>query len=201
MKANVLLITCLLTLLISCQERKEQETIPIQSLKHELLMGDEYFIKRIADMTLMKIPSLSSETVSRKSYSKYWTLPEKLSSSLEISDKAQTISCYLLPYLRKKKTPFLSMTWTNEDIPPFIWTMKTTLSRWNIISNRIHSFIYRCYPSPTTDTSLRVCTPTIGSPYWMKTESSWKDSLEFLFVMKKNGKWTRCCAPKHTKGI
>lgn len=53
MKANVLLITYLFTLLTSCQERKEQETIPTQSLKHELLMGDEYFIKRIADMTLM----------------------------------------------------------------------------------------------------------------------------------------------------
>ena len=53
MKTYVFLATCLLALLSSCSTKKEQKEVVVQSLKHELLMGDEYLIGRVSDMTLM----------------------------------------------------------------------------------------------------------------------------------------------------
>lgn len=53
MKTYVFLATCLLVLLSSCSTKKEQKEVVVQSLKHELLMGDEYLIGRVSDMTLM----------------------------------------------------------------------------------------------------------------------------------------------------
>ena len=47
------LATCLLALLFSCSTKKEQEELIIQSLTHEVLMGDEYLIGKINDMALM----------------------------------------------------------------------------------------------------------------------------------------------------
>lgn len=95
MKANVLLITCLLTLLVSCQERKEQEAIPIQSLKHELLMGDEYFIKQIADMTLMN----DSIIILRNSKSEklFQVLNPSRKTVFEFGDIGQGPNDFLLP--------------------------------------------------------------------------------------------------------
>ena len=53
MKTRVLLATCLLAVLFSCSTKKEQEEVVVQSLKHEVLMGDEYLIGKINDMALM----------------------------------------------------------------------------------------------------------------------------------------------------
>ena len=53
MRTHVFLATCLLALLFSCSTKKEQEEVVIQSLKHEVLMGDEYLIGKINDMALM----------------------------------------------------------------------------------------------------------------------------------------------------
>ena len=53
MRTYVFLATCLLALLFSCSTKKEQEEVIIQSLTHEVLMGDEYLIGRINDMALM----------------------------------------------------------------------------------------------------------------------------------------------------
>lgn len=53
MRTHVFLATCLLALLFSCSTKKEQEEVIIQSLTHEVLMGDEYLIGRINDMALM----------------------------------------------------------------------------------------------------------------------------------------------------
>ena len=53
MRTRVFLASCLLAVLSSCSTKKEQEEVVIQSLKHEILMGDEYLIGRVNDMTLM----------------------------------------------------------------------------------------------------------------------------------------------------
>ena len=53
MRKHVFLGTSLLALLFSCSTKKEQEEVVIQSLKHEVLMGDEYLIGKINDMALM----------------------------------------------------------------------------------------------------------------------------------------------------
>lgn len=53
MKTYIFIATCLLALLFSCSTKKEQKEVVVQSLKHELLMGDEYLIGRVSDMTLM----------------------------------------------------------------------------------------------------------------------------------------------------
>ena len=53
MRKYVFLATSLLALLFSCSTKKEQEEVIIQSLTHEVLMGDEYLIGRINDMALM----------------------------------------------------------------------------------------------------------------------------------------------------
>ena len=53
MRTYVFLSACLLALLSSCSTKKEQKEVVVQSLKHELLMGDEYLIGRVSDMTLM----------------------------------------------------------------------------------------------------------------------------------------------------
>ena len=53
MRTHVFLATCLLALLSSCSTKKEQEEVVVQSLKHEVLMGDEYLIGKINDMALM----------------------------------------------------------------------------------------------------------------------------------------------------
>ena len=53
MRTHVFLAACLLALLSSCSTKKEQKEVVVQSLKHELLMGDEYLIGRVNDMTLM----------------------------------------------------------------------------------------------------------------------------------------------------
>ena len=53
MRKHVFLATSLLALLFSCSTKKEQEEVVIQSLKHEVLMGDEYLIGKINDMALM----------------------------------------------------------------------------------------------------------------------------------------------------
>ena len=44
MRKHVFLATCLLALLFSCSTKKEQEEVIVQSLTHEVLMGDEYLI-------------------------------------------------------------------------------------------------------------------------------------------------------------
>ena len=53
MRIHVFLATCLFAFLFSCSTKKEQEEVVIQSLKHEVLMGDEYLIGKINDMALM----------------------------------------------------------------------------------------------------------------------------------------------------
>ena len=53
MRIHVFLATCLFAFLFSCSTKKEQEEVIIQSLTHEVLMGDEYLIGRINDMALM----------------------------------------------------------------------------------------------------------------------------------------------------
>ena len=53
MRIHVFLATCLFAFLFSCSTKKEQEEVVIQSLKHEVLMGDEYLIGKINDMVLM----------------------------------------------------------------------------------------------------------------------------------------------------
>lgn len=53
MKTYIFIATCLLALLFSCSTKKKQKEVVVQSLKHELLMGDEYLIGRVNDMTLM----------------------------------------------------------------------------------------------------------------------------------------------------
>ena len=53
MKTYAFLATCLLAFLFSCSTKKEQEEVIVQSLEHELLMGDEYLIGRVSDMALM----------------------------------------------------------------------------------------------------------------------------------------------------
>ena len=53
MRTHLFLATSLLALLFSCSTKKEQEEVVIQSLKHEVLMGDEYLIGKINDMALM----------------------------------------------------------------------------------------------------------------------------------------------------
>ena len=95
MKANVLLITYLFILLTSCQERKEHETIPTQSLKHELLMGDEYFIKRIANMTLMNDSIIVLR--SSKSEKLFQILNPSQKTVFEFGDIGQGPNDFLLP--------------------------------------------------------------------------------------------------------
>ena len=53
MRKHVFLATCLLALLFSCSTNKEQEEVIIQSLTHEVLMGDEDLIGQVSDMVLM----------------------------------------------------------------------------------------------------------------------------------------------------
>ena len=53
MRTHVFLATCLLALFCSCSTKKEQGEVVVQSLKHDVLMGDEYLIGKINDMALM----------------------------------------------------------------------------------------------------------------------------------------------------
>ena len=53
MRTRVFLVACLLAVLSSCSTKKEQEEVVVQSLKHELLMGDEYLIGQTNEMKLM----------------------------------------------------------------------------------------------------------------------------------------------------
>ena len=105
MRKHVFLATCLLALLFSCSTKKEQEEVVIQSLKHEVLMGDEYLIGKINDMALMNdsIPvviNVGSDKMfqvldhSRKRFLKW-----------EMWDKDRTISCCLSACLQKGKIP------------------------------------------------------------------------------------------------
>ena len=68
MKTNVFLVASLLLAFCSCSSKQEQKEVPVQSLKHEVLMGDEYLIGRTRDLNLMNdsIPvviNLKSENV------------------------------------------------------------------------------------------------------------------------------------------
>ena len=53
MRKYVFLATSLLALLFSCSTKKEQEEVIIQSLTHEVLMGDEYLIGKTRDLILI----------------------------------------------------------------------------------------------------------------------------------------------------
>ena len=53
MRIHLFLATSLLAFLFSCSTKKEQEELIIQSLTHEVLMGDEYLIGKINDMALI----------------------------------------------------------------------------------------------------------------------------------------------------
>ena len=53
MKTNVFLVASLLLALFSCTSKQEQKEVPVKSLKHEVLIGDEYLIVRKRDLNLM----------------------------------------------------------------------------------------------------------------------------------------------------
>lgn len=53
MKTRVLWATCLLGLLFSCSSKKEQKEVVVQSVKHEVLMGDECMIGITREIELL----------------------------------------------------------------------------------------------------------------------------------------------------
>ena len=53
MRTRVFLATCLLALLFSCSTNTVQEEVIVQSLTHEVLMGDEYLIGKTRDLILI----------------------------------------------------------------------------------------------------------------------------------------------------
>ena len=96
MKTNVCLIASLLLGLFSCTSRQEQKEIPVQSLKHEVLMGDEYLIGRTRDLNLMNdsIPVV----INAKSENVFQVLHHSRKKVLEIGQVGQGPDDFLMPF-------------------------------------------------------------------------------------------------------
>ena len=96
MRTHVFLATCLLALLFSCSTKKEQEEVIIQSLTHEVLMGDEYLIGRINDMALMNdsIPVV----INVRSDNAFQVLDYSRKKVLEVGNGAQGPDDFLLSF-------------------------------------------------------------------------------------------------------
>ena len=96
MRKHVFLATCLLALLFSCSTNKEQEEVVIQSLTHEVLMGDEYLIGKINDMALMNdsIPVV----INVSSDKMFQVLDHSRKKLIEVGNVGQGPDDYLLSF-------------------------------------------------------------------------------------------------------
>lgn len=96
MKKHVFLATCLLAFFFSCSTKKEQEEVVVQSLKHEVLMGDEYLIGKIGDMILMNdsIPVV----ISRASEKAFQVLDYSRKKVVEVGNVGQGPDDFLLTF-------------------------------------------------------------------------------------------------------
>ena len=96
MKAKVLLVASLLLVLFSCTSKQEQKEVPVQSLKHEVLMGDEYLIGRTRDLNLMNdsIPVV----INLKSENVFQVLNHSRKKVLEIGQVGQGPDDFLMPF-------------------------------------------------------------------------------------------------------
>ena len=96
MKTNVFLVASLLLALFSCTSKQEQKEVPVQSLKHEVLMGDEYLIGRTRDLNLMNdsIPVV----INLKSENVFQVLNHSRKKVLEIGQVGQGPDDFLMPF-------------------------------------------------------------------------------------------------------
>lgn len=96
MKTKVLLVASLLLALFSCTSKQEQKEVPVQSLKHEMLMGDEYLIGRTRDLNLINdsIPVV----INAKSENVFQVLHHSQKKVLEIGQVGQGPDDFLMPF-------------------------------------------------------------------------------------------------------
>lgn len=96
MKTNVFLIVGLLLALYSCTSKQAQEEIPVRSLAHEVLMGDEYLIGKTSDLNLINdsIPVV----INAKSENVFQVLYHSRKKVLEIGQVGQGPDDFLMPY-------------------------------------------------------------------------------------------------------
>lgn len=96
MRKHIFVATCLLSVLFSCTEKKEQEVVPVQSLKHEVLMGDEYLIGKTRDLDLVNdsIPVV----INSKSQKAFQILDYVSGSVCELGEIGQGPNEFLMPY-------------------------------------------------------------------------------------------------------
>ena len=96
MKRNVLLAVSLLFPLFSCTSKQERGDVPVQSLEHEVLMGDEYLIGRTRDLALINdsIPVV----INSKSEGVFQVLHYSQKKVLEMGQVGQGSDDFLMPY-------------------------------------------------------------------------------------------------------
>ena len=96
MKTNVFLVASLLLAFCSCSSKQEQKEVPVQSLKHEVLMGDEYLIGRTRDLNLMNdsIPVV----INLKSENVFQVLNHSRKKVLEMGQVGQGPDDFLMPF-------------------------------------------------------------------------------------------------------
>ena len=96
MRTHAFLATCLLALLFSCSSKKEQEEVVVQSLTHEVLMGDEYLIGKTRDLILINdsIPVV----VNFKSENVFQILNHSRKKVIELGQVGQGPDDFLMPF-------------------------------------------------------------------------------------------------------
>ena len=106
MRKHVFLATCLLALLFSCSTKKEQEEVIIQSLTHEVLMGDEYLIGKTRDLIL--INDSLPVVVNSKSENVFQILNHSRKKVIELGQVGQGPDDFLMPFglLTEKENTF-----------------------------------------------------------------------------------------------
>ena len=96
MRKHVFLATSLLALLFSCSTKKEQEEVVIQSLTHEVLMGDEYLIGKTRDLIL--INDSLPVVVNSNSENVFQILYHSLKKVIELGQVRQGPDDFLMPF-------------------------------------------------------------------------------------------------------
>ena len=106
MRKHVFLATCLLALLFSCSTNKEQEEVIVQSLTHEVLMGDEYLIGKTRDLIL--INDSLPVVVNSKSENVFQILNHSRKKVIELGQVGQGPDDFLMPFglLTEKENTF-----------------------------------------------------------------------------------------------
>ena len=96
MKTNVFLVASLLLALFSCTSKQEQKEVPVQSLKHDVLMGEECVIGLCRELAILDDSTLV--VLNTKSDKQFQILNLAQKEIVEFGDRGQGPNEFLLPF-------------------------------------------------------------------------------------------------------